>query len=370
MQRTGGIPSVSVNHLDIKATLTFADFEFDIAEIIPLEGCTAIFGPSGAGKSTLIRLIAGLIRPDTGRIVWTDDVWCDIATKTFKPPHKRGVGVVFQDGRLFPHLSVEKNLLYADKRSADNGSHIRFEDIVSAFDLAPLLHRAPSALSGGERQRIAIARTLLSRPKLLLLDEPLSALDRQRKADILPYLDDLSEQFDLPVIYVSHNIAEIIRLSERTLIMKKGRKKAFGATTAVLNEYGALTEGEEKFALLQGEVSAHDEAYRLTTIAIAGGEISMPMTTQQSIGDKVVIRIGARDVAICKTRPDAISIRNALPATIAQIESHPNSPFSIVTLDCAGALISAQVTRAAISDLGLDVGQPGFALVKSASFDG
>lgn len=369
MQRTVGIQSVSDNRIDINAKIAFTDFDIDISESFPLDGCTAIFGPSGAGKSTLIRLIAGLSRPDKGRIVWRDDIWCDTQTNIFIPPHQRGAGVVFQDGRLFPHLSVEKNLHYADKRSAGDASQIRFDNVVSAFDLSSLLSRDPRALSGGERQRVAIARTLLSRPKLLLLDEPLSALDRSRKAEILPYLDDISERFELPVIYVSHNIAEITRLADRTLILRDGRARAIGATAEVLNEYGAVTESDEKFALLQGVVSAHDAAYQLTTVAIGGGEISMPMNKKQSIGDKVVIRVGARDVAISKTCPDAISIRNVLPATIAKFECGANSPFSIVTLDCSGSQISAQVTRAAINDLGLDIGQSVFALVKSASFD-
>lgn len=359
------------DHIDIKTRRAFAGFTLDVEQKIPLAGCTAVFGPSGAGKSTLLRLIAGFLRPDAGRIAFGEALWCDIGAGLHVPAHRRPIGTVFQDGRLFPHLTVEQNLFYADKRSDAGEAKYSRADIVAAFDLKPILDRRPVTLSGGERQRVALARTMLTRPKLLLLDEPLSALDRGRKAEIIPYLDNLAGKFGAPVIYVSHNVDEIVRIADQTVILKSGRVEATGATAEILNAYGVGTDADafESGAVLTGSVIAHDEAYRLTRVALGDGVISLPINKQKPVGEAVNIRIDARNVAIATAAPSNISIRNVLPATITAMNRRPDSPFVDIILRAGDAILQAQITTAASDDLALASGQSVYALVKTASFE-
>jgi molybdate transport system ATP-binding protein len=220
--------------LDLATRISFRDFELDVSHRFALDGITALFGPSGCGKSTLLRIIAGLEEKAGGRIAFGGEVWLDTASRIFVPPHLRGVGYVFQDARLFPHLSVEGNLRYAARRSAGIDHRIAFDDVVAALDLGPLLSRRTGALSGGERQRVAMGRTLLARPRLLLMDEPLAALDIQRKAEILPYIERLPERFGVAVIYVTHAIDEVVRLARRMVVLGAGRKIADGSVAEVL----------------------------------------------------------------------------------------------------------------------------------------
>ena len=357
---------MSSERLEIEATLGFSGFTLDVAETFDLAGCTALFGASGAGKTTLLRLIAGFLRPQSGRISFDGAVWCDIARGVFLRTHRRPVGVVFQDGRLFPHLNVEQNLLYADRRAAPE--RLRdIGDMIDAFDLSALLPRSPKTLSGGERQRVALARTLLTRPALLLLDEPLSALDRDRKAEILPYLDDLAGRFGVPALYVSHNVDEVVRIADRTVIMKEGRIEASGSTAAVINAYG-LESDIAAASVLTGVVASHDEAHRLTRVAVGEGAISLPINQQKAVGAPVNIKIDARNVAIATTLPKDISIRNVLPAAIETLATEAASPFVDVVMRVNGELLRAQVTRAAREDLDLVSGRGVYALVKTASF--
>ncbi len=359
------------DHIDMEARRAFPGFTLDIAQKIPLGGCTAIFGASGAGKSTLLRLMAGFLRPDAGRIAFGDALWCDIGAGVFTPAHRRPVGYMFQDGRLFPHLTVEQNLLYADRRSRAAGASYTVRDIIDAFDLKPLLARRPDTLSGGERQRAALARTMLTRPSLLLLDEPLSALDRGRKAEIIPYLDNLAGRFGAPVVYVSHNVDEIVRVADETVIMKSGGIEATGATADVLNAYGveASAAAFETGAVVTGAVIGHDEDYRLTRVALGDGVVSLPINKRKSLGEAVNIRIDARNVAIATSAPSDISIRNVLPATVTSMTRPAESPFVDIVLRVGGATLQAQVTRAARDDLKLAPGQSVYALVKTASFE-
>ncbi|MEM9495148.1 MAG: molybdenum ABC transporter ATP-binding protein [Pseudomonadota bacterium] len=354
--------------LDIRTRIAFDGFSLDVAQSIELSGCTAIFGPSGAGKSTLLRLIAGFAKPDRGAIRFQDTTWCDTEARIFVAPHERPIGMVFQDGRLFPHLTVEQNLLYAERRSSISENGYKRADIIDAFDLSPLLHQRPGKLSGGERQRVALARTLLTRPRLLLLDEPLSALDRDRKSEILPYLEDLPERFGAPVIYVSHNVEEIIRLADRTLIQKDGRIVAAGPTADILSGH-ATDPPFHTGSVLRGVVAAHDEKYLLTRVTIGDGVLSLAQNTRKKIGDAVNIHIDARNVAIATEAPTGLSIRNVLPATVREIGEASDSPFVDVIMDISGAVLKAHVTRAAVDDLSLAPGQSVFALIKSASFD-
>lgn len=362
---------MSASSLNIAVRHRFADFALVVEEALPLSGCLAIFGPSGAGKTTLLRLIAGFMRPQSGRISFGDTCWCDTEARTFLAAHRRPVGIVFQNGRLFPHLNVEQNLLYADRRYRSDEIQYMIDEIVAAFDLSPVLQRRPETLSGGERQRVALARTLLTRPKLLLLDEPLSALDRSRKAEILPYLDDLPGRFGAPVIYVSHNIDEIALIADRTLVLKAGRVEATGPTAEILTAFGVDTEagGIEPGAVVAARVTGHDDAYQLTQVTIGGGVVSLPINKRKRIGETVNVRIAARNVAIATARPHGISIRNILPATVINVSMSEFSPFASIVLSVGEARLSSQITRAAYEELALAQGQSVYALVKTASFD-
>jgi molybdate transport system ATP-binding protein len=356
--------------IDLDVHIAFGDFDLDVTHRMPLDGITALFGPSGCGKSTLLRIMSGLERVARGRIQFGDEVWQDASRAVFVPPHQRGVGYVFQDTRLFPHLTIEGNLRYAEKRSRTAGRGIHFEDVVTALDLATLLSRRPQSLSGGERQRVAIGRTLLTRPRLLLMDEPLAALDLKRKAEILPYIERLPQAFHVPVIYVTHSIDEVTRLANRMLVLSSGRVVTYGPVAESLErlDLQAVTGRFEAGVVLTARVTKHDDKFRLTHLDHHGQDIIMPMA-DLAIGDDVRLRIRARDVALATQRPSGISVRNILAGTIAEIVEESDTAFAETLVDIGQAKIRARVTRSAVAELGLAPGKPIFALVKSISFD-
>ncbi len=224
---------MSGSDLQIRCTAVLGDFILKIDEAVPLEGVTAVFGPSGSGKTSLLQAIAGFLRPDAGEIICAETEWYRDRPKAWMPPHKRGVGMVFQDAQLFPHLSVRGNLDYAHQRADADASGYSYNQVVSAMALNPLLDRDTLSLSGGEKQRVAIARTLLTRPRLLLLDEPLSGLDSARKAELLPFLETLKTEFALPTLYVSHDVDEVSRIADRAVMMEEGAIVARGGTDEV-----------------------------------------------------------------------------------------------------------------------------------------
>ncbi|MBI1394122.1 MAG: molybdenum ABC transporter ATP-binding protein [Alphaproteobacteria bacterium] len=352
--------------LEIDARLALRDLSLSFRMEWKAEGCLGVVGASGAGKTTLLRLIAGLERPDDGRIRFGDEIWCSGPDGVFAPPHRRRVGFVFQDARLFPHLSVDGNLRYAARRAGVGPD--KMMEAVDAFGLEPLLDRRPATLSGGERQRAAIARAILSAPRLLLLDEPLSALDAGRRREILPYLDALPRRFGVPIILVSHNSAEIARLADNTAILVDGRIEGPGQTAAQLNAYHAATSGREAFSVIACRVERRNDEMSLTHVRFGEYMISLPAIGQHP-GDAINVRIDARDVALSLVPPDKLSIRNVLPGTIVSIENDPAGPWATATLDCNGAMLRAIVTRAAVADLGLRPGMGACALIKSATFE-
>ncbi|MEL7032926.1 MAG: molybdenum ABC transporter ATP-binding protein [Pseudomonadota bacterium] len=360
---------MSASKLDFTLEAKFSDFALNAAASVPLSGVTAVFGPSGSGKTSLLYVIAGFIRPDTGRITFGEETWLNTAPRAWTPTHKRGVGVVFQDAQLFPHLSVRGNLDYARKRADQSAPGHPEPDIIAAMDLTALLDRDPQTLSGGERQRVAIARTLLTRPRLLLLDEPLAALDTARKGDLLPFLETLKTQFAVPTLYVSHDVDEVSRIADRVLMMEAGRIVASGRTDEVLSRFG-LEAGRNPYeaaSILHGEVDIASES-GLVAVRIGDAVLWLAADLHLDPGTEISIKVPARDVAIALERPDKISIQNMIPAKVSALREAPRAAFQSVTLDVGGQTLDSIITRKSVQALGLKTGCNVFALIKSATF--
>ena len=357
--------------LSLSSAVAYENFRLDVDVNVALEGVTGLFGPSGGGKSTLLRIIAGLEKSAKGNIVFGDQVWLDSAAGIFVPPHRRAVGYVFQDGRLFEHRSVAGNLKYSADRRAAGHDPAMYAEVLDTFELQALLHRSVSDLSGGERQRVAMARTLLTQPRLLLLDEPLAALDVGRKGDILPYLEALPARFGIPAIYVSHSIDEIARLADRVMVLAGGRVKAMGGAAEVLNQL-EMQDPLSKFdviTILETRLAEDLPDLGLTKLDHHGQAIVVPRISDRATGEVVRLHIRAGDVALATNKPEGISFRNILAGTIATIDTDPDSPFATVSVAIGGATLRAHLTRQAVADLQLARDMPVFALLKTASFD-
>ncbi len=358
--------------LEVDVRVTFGAFDLQVEQAIPATGVTAVFGPSGSGKTTLLRSLLGFEAGSRGRIALNGDVWLDSEAGVDVPPHRRPVGCTFQDGRLFPHLDVAGNLGYADRRSVGASAvSITRDDVVDALDLEPLLGRRPHTLSGGERQRAALGRALLSRPRLLLLDEPLSALDRRRKAEIMPYLLALHPRFGIPTLYVSHAVDEVALLADRVLVLAEGRAQAFGGTVEVLEQIdlAPLTERFQAAAVLEARVSAHDDEYRMTWLDLDGQRLSVPRIEHLAVGASARLLVRSRDVSLATERPSPTSIRNVLSGVLVSLHQDEATAFAEATVDLGSHRLRARITRASAAELGLAVGSPVFALLKSVSLD-
>ncbi|MGF1456869.1 MAG: molybdenum ABC transporter ATP-binding protein [Alphaproteobacteria bacterium] len=360
-------------HLDF--TLERPGFRLSLDEWIDLAGVTALFGPSGSGKTSILRAIAGFERPVRGRIALrgadgSQTVWFDDRQRAACPPHRRPVGYLFQDGRLFSHRTVRGNLRYADRRRRAVGSPGP-DEVTAVFDLGPLLDRSVDRLSGGERQRVALARTLLSRPRLLLLDEPLSALDLPRRLAILPYLEALAGRFGVPVLYVSHALDEVARLADHMIVLGQGGVAARGATAQVLArlDLGGLSHHRDAGAVLKGRVAAHDQRLCLSTVAVGAHRFAVPLLAGKVPGEGVRLRVRARDVGIALERPTGLSIRNIIPAVVTEVALLSGGPDADLSLDIGGAFLRARITRASVEDLALSPGQRVHALIKSIGLD-
>jgi molybdate transport system ATP-binding protein len=365
---------VSADSLTLQVAVDFPTFRLQVDERVRLSGVTALFGPSGSGKSTLLRAIAGFERPAAGRIAMAGDVWFDAEHGIDLGAHRRPVGYMFQDARLFPHLSVAGNLRFADRRGRGPGAEYTYDDVVAATEIGGLLGRRVDGLSGGERQRVALARTLLIRPRLLLLDEPLAAIDRSRKADLLPYLEQLPERFRIPALYVSHDIDEVAQLADRILVLDHGRVIHHDAAAAVFDrlDLQPLTGRFEVGSVLEGHLVRQDARLHLGYVDVGGVELAVPLDQPAESGHRVRLRIRARDVALATEPPHGISIRNVLPAVLGALEDQPGTAYvevSAVLSRGSGApvRIRARVTRAAVEALGLQVGMPVYVLIKSVS---
>lgn len=356
--------------LDFDIRLAYPGFELAVSHAIALDGITAVFGASGSGKSSLLRVLAGLEPGARGHVRFAGEAWLDTTRGVFLAPHRRGVGFVFQDARLLPFLSVAGNLRYAQRRAPAAHGAASFDEVVAAFDIESLLGRACGSLSGGERQRVAIARALLTRPRLLLMDEPLSANDVLRKADLLPYVRQLPARFGVPVIYVSHSIDEVAYLANSVLVLGGGRKVAAGAVTDVLESLDLGFDGGrfEAGVLLSGTVERHDPAFQLSHVAVDGTPIVLPRL-DLAPGERVRLRVRARDVALAVRRPEGISIRNVLEGQVVALREDRATAYAEALVRVGGTRIRARVTRAAVAELGLREGGAVFVLIKSVTID-
>jgi molybdate transport system ATP-binding protein len=343
--------------------VNFGDFDLDVAQEFAPSGVTGLFGQSGSGKSTLLRVIAGLETRASGRVVMDSEIWQDQGRHL--PAERRGVGYVFQDTRLFPHLTVGGNLDYALRRAKGLGGP-GMEEVVTALDLGPLLTRRPVALSGGEKQRVAVGRALLTAPKILLMDEPLAALDEARKAEILPYLERLRDQSRVPILYVSHSVGEIARLAQNIVVLRSGRVLRAGAAVDVLSDPDAvpMVGPREAGAVIEARIIAHHED-GLTELSVSAGRLWLPRIEAHP-GDVLRLRIPAQDVILARTRPEGLSALNILPVTVTEVRIG-EGPGAIVQLQAGSDRLLARLTRRSLDALGLKPGVAAHAVIKSVA---
>jgi molybdate transport system ATP-binding protein len=330
---------------------------------------TAFFGQSGAGKTSLVNVIGGLIRPDRGRIAVDGTTLTDTAAGIFVPTHRRRVGYVFQEGRLFPHLTVRQNLLFGRWFRPSQERKIELETVLDLLGIGHLLHRRPGALSGGEKQRVAIGRALLASPRLLLMDEPLAALDEERKAEILPFIERLRDQADVPIIYVSHSLAEVSRLANSIVMLRNGRVLAAGDPAEVLGRTELVPQdaAEEVGAVIEARISQHDTRFGLTTLQSKAGLLRAPYLDLPA-GTIVRVRIRARDVMVANAPPVGLSALNVLEGKVIELRNRGETVVE-VAIDCNGVKLAARLTRKSVETLRLAPEMPVYAILKSVALD-
>ncbi len=355
--------------LEVAIEKRLGTFRIDAKFSCEAFGIVAFFGRSGAGKTTLVNMLAGLLRPDAGRIVVDGTTLFDSQRGLDLPPERRRLGYVFQEGRLFPHLSVRSNLTYGLRRVAPAERRIGLEQIVALLGLDALLERRPRDLSGGEKQRVALGRALLANPRLLLLDEPLAALDQPRKEEILPFIERLRDEFAIPIVYVSHAMPEIVRLADTMVLMSEGRVEAVGALDDLTSrlDLRPLTGRYEAGAVLTARVESQDQAFALTELSFAGGRLLVPRL-ELPRGAELRLRIRARDIALALERPQRTSFLNAGPCVVRDIGAE-DGPLVDLRLDAGGAALWARVTRRSLEELGLAPGTAVYALIKAVAID-
>ena len=343
--------------------LTFPGFALDASFELPARGASVLFGPSGSGKTTLLRCIAGLERRCRGRLSVSGQTWQDDDAGLFLPAHRRALGFVFQEPSLFSHLSVRGNLDYGRRRAAAPDSRLRLERVVELLGISPLLDRMPDGLSGGERQRVAIARALAASPRLLLLDEPLASVDLQRRGEVLPYLERLPQELEIPMVYVSHQPDEVMRLADHLVLLDGGRVSASGGAGELFTRLDLpLAHGDAASAVLEGTVASHDERFHLTTLDHPAGPVTIPREDVRP-GARVRLRVLARDVSVALSPHPGSSILNVLPARVdALVEERPGQV--LLRLDAAGTILLARVTARSVAQLGIGPGSAVYAQVK------
>jgi molybdate transport system ATP-binding protein len=351
--------------IELQFDLERPGFRLAVDTQIPGRGVTAVFGRSGCGKTTLLRCVAGLERSARGRLVVNGDVWQDRTQVV--PAHQRPVGYVFQEGQLFPHLSVQGNLLYGYRRIPVSERSVQPDDVVRLLGLEMLLQRRVTEISGGQRQRVAVGRALLTSPRVLLMDEPLAALDAISKAEILPYLERLHDELSIPVLYVSHALDEVTRLADHMLFMEDGVIRAEGALRDLITRGDLpLAHAEGAAAVIEARVTGHDERHHLTELEFEGGSLVISRADlQQSV--RVRVRIMARDVAVNLTRPQDSSVLNCLPARVLDVSDDPHPGHVLIRLGVGDVTLLSRITRRSLERLALEPGTRVYALVKSVA---
>ncbi|MET0094366.1 MAG: molybdenum ABC transporter ATP-binding protein [Sedimenticola sp.] len=349
--------------IEARFRISRRDFTLDAALSIPDRGVTALYGPSGCGKTTLLRAMAGLEHDPDGLFLINGETWQD--GNRFTPPHQRALGYVFQEASLFAHLDVRRNLEYGLKRQKGT-ARVSLEKAIDLLGIGHLLARRPHQLSGGERQRVAIARALAISPRILLMDEPLSALDRERKQEILPYLESLHDELEIPVIYVSHAPDEVARLADHLVLMEAGEVKATGTIAEMLTRLDLpLAHGNEAEALIEATVAAHDDNFGLTYVDFPGGRFTVSHKSLP-IGHPVRVRVTARDVSLTLEHQSGTSILNIFPAVVDEI-SPLNESQVMVRMLVGGVPMLSRVTRKSAALLELSRGKPVYAQAKSVA---
>jgi molybdate transport system ATP-binding protein len=356
--------------LEIDIAHRLGQFDLDV-HFRSGRGLTALFGRSGAGKTSIVNAIAGLIRPERGRIVVDGSVLLDTEHGICAPAHRRRVGYIFQEGRLFPHLTVRQNLSFGRWFAAarERPGTAKFADVVDLLGIGGLLDRRPGGLSGGEKQRVAIGRALLASPRLLLMDEPLASLDGRRKEEILPYLERLRDRSSLPIVYVSHSVTEVTRLATTIVLISDGRVRAAGPVQEVMGraELYPLAGRFEAGAVLAARVAAHDGRWQLTELAGSFGKLVVPRL-EAPVGTALQVRIRARDVILAAAAPHGISALNVLAARVEQLVPIEESALE-VQLRLGGERLLARVTRRSGEALGLAPGRKVVAVIKTIAVD-
>ncbi|MEW8070208.1 MAG: molybdenum ABC transporter ATP-binding protein [Candidatus Thiodiazotropha sp.] len=351
--------------IEVNLKHRLGDFDLEVDFTAPAQGVTALFGPSGSGKTSVLRAVAGLERTTQGVVRVNGETWQD--ESRFLPVHRRPIGYVFQEASLFPHLSVRENLQYGMRRVSEAQRQIPFHDVVELFGISALLPRSTARLSGGERQRVAIARALLTSPRLLLMDEPLSALDHAAKQTILPYLERLHDEFAIPSLYVSHDPNEVARLADHMVVLDGGRVTAQGEAAPLLTRLDMPLSGyDDASALLVGNVTSHDHSYHLTWITLQGNRIAVPRE-DLPVGRHARVQIQARDVSLSLRAHTDTSILNILPVRV--IDTRDISPTQVlVRLELEdGQTLLSRITRRSAMGMGIREGMQLYAQVKSVA---
>ena len=376
------MPQQTPHGIRVRLQVPFPAFALDVDLTLPGTGVTALFGPSGSGKTTCLRAMAGLehavvLRSAIRRnlVIINGDTWQDESQGIFVATHLRALGYVFQEASLFSHLSVAHNLAFGQKRVARAAVQQKvalaqaIEQAVELLGLGHLLARQPHTLSGGERQRVAIARALATSPRLLLMDEPLAALDARRKAEVLPYLEKLHNELNIPILYVSHAIDEVARLADHLVLLEEGKVAASGPTADVMTRLDLpLAHGDAAGAVISATVVSHDPGYHLTLVRFAGGDFTVPRQAAD-VGQTLRVRVQARDVSLTLHRQVATSIQNILTVTVTAMS--PDAPGQVmVQLDAGGSALLARVTARSVDALALAVGKQLFAQVKGVAILG
>jgi molybdate transport system ATP-binding protein len=354
--------------IDVQFRRQLPGLLLDIAFTAPAQGLTALFGRSGSGKTSIVQAIAGGLRPDSGRIVIDGRVYFDHSAGLDLPVHLRRVGYVFQDSRLFPHLSVRGNLLFGFKRAAGERK-FRLDGVVELLGIGHLLDRRPHHLSGGERQRVTIGRALLAQPSLLLMDEPLSSLDPPRKSELLAYIEGVRDEMQVPILYISHEFNEVVRLADHLVLVDGGSVIRSGSLMEVASESGIapLIGRFEAGSIIECRIAAHDDGMALSTLSFAGGQLRVPRVDLDE-GTRVRVRIRSRDVAIALSPPLDVSITNQLMGTVLALTAR-EGPYLDCAIDVGGVTVRALITRDSSARLRLQPGMTVWALIKTVAFD-